>query len=120
MVIMSSDARGLGLNILQFTRSYLGDNLQFLLRKCTHGGGGGELGGAVVGCCYCPQMFQYSGDFGCGRGGKSFLEITKPGPGLNLLIIGAGDILHKNKKVRGGVEAGGTEQAHLLPQRNES
>lgn len=43
-MIMSSDARGLGLNILQFTLSYLGDNLQFLLRKCTHGGGGGELG----------------------------------------------------------------------------
>lgn len=38
MVIMSSDARGLGLNILQFTLSYLGDNLQFQLRKCTHGG----------------------------------------------------------------------------------
>lgn len=45
MVIMSSDARGLGLNILQFTLSYLGDNLQFLLRKCTHGGGKAGLGG---------------------------------------------------------------------------
>lgn len=33
-------------------------------------------------------------------------EIIKPGPGLSRLVKGAGDILHKDMKLRGG-EVGG-------------
>lgn len=98
MVIMSSDARGLGLNILQFTRSYLGDNLQFLLRKCTHGGGR-RVEGWAGGSCW---MLLLSADPPIKRRlwphWRIHHEIIKPGPGLNPLVQGAGDILQKGAR----------------------
>lgn len=53
-------------------------------------------------------------------------EIMKPGPGLSRLVKGAGDILHKDKKLcaagrlAGGGGGRGYERAHQLSQRNES
>lgn len=44
--------------------------------------------GAAVGWCYCPQMLQYSGDFGRGGMWQILHEIIKPGPGLSLVVKG--------------------------------